>query len=249
MIDRVVAHMTLWRRDIKTRTRRRAGQHGHEPRAGLPQDSGFEIAGLCSRGVKKMALPPDFTSAPTFTSFDEALAQTRPDVVSINTFPDTHAEFAIKAMESGAHVFVEKPLAETVAEAERVVQTAVRTGRKLVDRLHPAAPSIVAAVRRAGAHPGNAAGLSHEPEPAVERRAVGNPQEPAEEPLADRRLRRPLRRHLVPDHTGQPAHRACGRRPPHQRHPRRHVQLRPPAGDVRRWIGGVVRGGLGTDDE
>ena len=38
----------------------------------------------------------------------------------------------IKAMEAGAHVFVEKPLAETVADAERVVATARRTGRKLV---------------------------------------------------------------------------------------------------------------------
>jgi predicted dehydrogenase len=115
---------------------------------------GFEIAGLCSRGVKKMALPPDFTTAPAFTSFDEALAETRPDVVSINTFPDTHAEFAIKAMESGAHVFVEKPLAETVAAAERVVQTAVRTGRKLVIgyilRHHPSWLQFVELARTLG---------------------------------------------------------------------------------------------------
>ena len=93
---------------------------------------GFEIAGICSRGVKTMARPPEIAGAPAFTTFDEALAATRPDVVSINTFPDTHAEYAIKAMESGAHVFVEKPLAETVAEAERVIETATRTKRKLV---------------------------------------------------------------------------------------------------------------------
>jgi predicted dehydrogenase len=35
-------------------------------------------------------------------------------------------------MEAGAHVFVEKPLADTVADAERVVETAIRTKRKLV---------------------------------------------------------------------------------------------------------------------
>jgi predicted dehydrogenase len=93
---------------------------------------GFEVAGICSRGVHKMTRPPEIAGAPAFASFDEALAQTKPDVVSINTFPDTHADYAIKAMESGAHVFVEKPLAETVAEAERVVETAFRTKRKLV---------------------------------------------------------------------------------------------------------------------
>ena len=93
---------------------------------------GFDIAGVCARRVRTMKRPPEIAGAPGFTSFDEALAETRPDIVSLNTFPDTHAEYAIKAMEAGAHVFVEKPLAETVAEAERVVDTAVRTKRKLV---------------------------------------------------------------------------------------------------------------------
>jgi predicted dehydrogenase len=93
---------------------------------------GFSIAGLCSRGARSLALPPDLRAAPRFASFDEALTATRPDVVSINTWPDTHAAFAIRAMESGAHVFLEKPIAETVADAERVVDMAVRTRRKLV---------------------------------------------------------------------------------------------------------------------
>jgi predicted dehydrogenase len=93
---------------------------------------GFEIAGVCARGVGRMTRPPEIAGAPAFTAFDEALRETKPDVVSINTFPDTHAEYAVKAMEAGAHVFVEKPLAETVADAERVVDTAARTKRKLV---------------------------------------------------------------------------------------------------------------------
>jgi predicted dehydrogenase len=93
---------------------------------------GFAIAGLCSRGIHTLALPPELAAAARFTSVDEALAAAQPDVVSINTWPDTHAPFAIRAMEAGAHVFLEKPIAETVADAERVVDTAVRTRRKLV---------------------------------------------------------------------------------------------------------------------
>jgi predicted dehydrogenase len=94
--------------------------------------NGFTVAALCSRGIGGLTLPPHLTGAATFTSFDEALAATKPDVVSINTWPDTHAPFAIRAMEAGAHVFLEKPIADSVEDAQRVVDTAVRTGRKLV---------------------------------------------------------------------------------------------------------------------
>jgi predicted dehydrogenase len=93
---------------------------------------GCEIAGLCTRNIEGMELPAVLQSAPRFTDFEEALAATKPDVVSINTWSDTHAPYAIRGMEAGAHVFVEKPLADTVEDAQRVVDTAMRTGRKLV---------------------------------------------------------------------------------------------------------------------
>ncbi len=108
------------------------GNMGMSHAAAYARIDGFELAGLCSRGAAEVRLPDAMSAVPRFTSFDEALRATTPDVVSINTFPDTHADYAIKAMEAGAHVFVEKPLAETVAEAERVVETAIRTKRKLV---------------------------------------------------------------------------------------------------------------------
>ena len=82
------------------------------------------------------------------TSYEQALAELTPDVVSINTLPDTHADYAVKAMEAGAHVFVEKPLADTVANAEHVVAVAGRTRRKLVDRLHPPPPPVLDKVHR-----------------------------------------------------------------------------------------------------
>src|SRR4051794_26475261 len=93
---------------------------------------GFEIAAVCSRGVRALPLPPELAIVPAFTSFYEALRDVAPDVVSINTLPDTHAEYAMASLEAGAHVFVEKPLAETLADAQRVVETATRTRRKIV---------------------------------------------------------------------------------------------------------------------
>lgn len=92
----------------------------------------FDVVGVCTRHIADRQLPDALAGARRFSNYEQALAESRPDVVSVNTLPDTHAEFAIKAMQSGAHVFVEKPLAETVASAERVVETAIRTRRKLV---------------------------------------------------------------------------------------------------------------------
>jgi predicted dehydrogenase len=108
------------------------GNMGKSHASAYARIPGFEIVGLCSRHIRDAELPPDIWGTQGFTSFDEALAATKPDVVSINTLPDTHAAFAIKAMEAGAHVFVEKPIAETAEDAQRVVDSAVLTGRKLV---------------------------------------------------------------------------------------------------------------------
>jgi len=93
---------------------------------------GFEVAGLCERHMAERRLPPALEKAARFTRFEDALAAVKPDIVSINTLPDSHADFAIKSMEAGAHVFLEKPVADNVADAERVVATARRTRRKLV---------------------------------------------------------------------------------------------------------------------
>jgi len=116
---------------------------------------GFTIAGLCARGIASLTLPAEVRGAPTFTSFDAALAATKPDVVSINTLPDTHAAYAIRAMEAGAHVFVEKPIAETVEDAQRTVDTAVKTRRKLVIgyilRHHPSWIRFIELARTLGA--------------------------------------------------------------------------------------------------
>ena len=61
--------------------------------------------------------------------------------MSINSWPNTHAEYAIKAMKAGAHVFMEKPIATNNEDAEEVVATARATNRKLVLgyilRVHP----------------------------------------------------------------------------------------------------------------
>jgi predicted dehydrogenase len=83
-----------------------------------------------------------------------ALRGTKPDVVSINTYSDSHADYAVAAIEQGAHVFVEKPLATTVADAERVVAAAKANHRKIVVgyilRHHPSWVRLIAEARKLG---------------------------------------------------------------------------------------------------
>lgn len=100
-----------------------------------------------------VALPEELEGLDVGDDFHAALA-TRPDVVVIATYSDSHADYACAAMEAGAHVFVEKPLATTVADARRVVDTAARTGRKLVVgyilRHHPSWQRLIAEARALG---------------------------------------------------------------------------------------------------
>ena len=95
---------------------------------------GFEIAGLVSRRPEsREALNQSLGGGiPLFPSYADALQAVRPEVVSINTYPDTHAAYAIQAFQAGAHVFLEKPLAVTASDAQTVVAAARRTDRKLV---------------------------------------------------------------------------------------------------------------------
>ncbi len=88
-----------------------------------------EIVGLVNRS--EVHLPGALKGYPQFSSFEAGMA-TQPDLVVIATYSDSHADFACAAMEAGAHVFVEKPLATTVGDAQRVVDTAKRLNRKLV---------------------------------------------------------------------------------------------------------------------
>ncbi|HMR18586.1 MAG TPA: Gfo/Idh/MocA family oxidoreductase [Sphingobacterium sp.] len=117
--------------------------------------SGFEIVGLVSRGMSKKVLQQKLNSDyPLFLDYDTALLETKPDAVCISTYPDTHEAYAIKAFEAGAHVFIEKPLADNITGAKMVVDAAIRSGKKLVIgyilRYHPSWIRFVEEGRKLG---------------------------------------------------------------------------------------------------
>ncbi len=117
------------------------GNMGASHASAYHRNPGFQIVGLCSRTIKSKTIPAELAGYPLYEHFETALATLKPDAVSINTWPNTHADYAIKAMEAGAHVFMEKPIATNNEDAVRVVKTARRLNRKLVLgyilRVHP----------------------------------------------------------------------------------------------------------------
>lgn len=115
----------------------------------------FEIAGLVSRtSASRNRLSEELGGLPTYASFEHALATTAPDVVSINTYPDTHAKYVQKSLEANCHVFVEKPLAETAEEAQSLIDLAKNTDRKVVIgyilRVHPAWKKFISLAQQLG---------------------------------------------------------------------------------------------------
>jgi predicted dehydrogenase len=103
---------------------------------------GFELAGLCThRAAERHDLAAEFPGLPRFEKLDEALAVLRPDAVAICSYTEHHADMAVQAFAAGAHVFCEKPLAETLDAARRVV-AAARAAKKVlligyILRVHP----------------------------------------------------------------------------------------------------------------
>ncbi len=121
------------------------GDMGASHALGYSKLPGFEIAGfVVAKNIERAEkLAADLKlSIPIYTDYYKAMQELKPDVVSINTYPSTHAEFSIHAMRQGCHIFMEKPIAHTVEEAEEVARVFAETKRKLVIgyilRVHPA---------------------------------------------------------------------------------------------------------------
>jgi predicted dehydrogenase len=121
------------------------GDMGGSHAKGYAELPGYDIAGfVVAKNVEranKLAKTLG-VDVPIYTDFHKAMAETKPEVVSINTYVDTHAPFAIHALRQGCHLFMEKPIAKDVAAAEEVAKVVRETKRKLVVgyilRVHPA---------------------------------------------------------------------------------------------------------------
>ena len=90
-----------------------------------------QVVGVCD--IKAEAAQDLARRAHTtaYTSVPELMEDARPDIVHVCTHPSTHFALARQALLGGAHVYIEKPFAETRAEAEALFELAASRGRLL----------------------------------------------------------------------------------------------------------------------
>jgi len=128
------------------------GNMGRSHSLAYHNNPGFEIVGLVNRS--KVELPEELRGYEIHPDFKTALEELKPELCSVCTYSDSHADYAVAAFEAGCDVFVEKPLATTVADAERVVAAARKHGRKLIIgyilRHHPSWIRLIAEARKLG---------------------------------------------------------------------------------------------------
>jgi len=95
--------------------------------------AGCELAWCCDPSAdERERAAMRFPQARITGDLGEVLADDTLDAVALATPVATHADLAVRVLEAGKHCFVEKPMAQSVADAERVVAAAEEHGRVLM---------------------------------------------------------------------------------------------------------------------
>ena len=107
------------------------GTQKHLP--ALRRIGSVEIVGVCDIIVERAEKAKrDFCpDAKVYKDYKQMLAELKPNVVHVCTPNKSHCQITCDALESGAHVMCEKPMAKTAADARRMLETAQKTGKLL----------------------------------------------------------------------------------------------------------------------
>lgn len=106
---------------------------------------GVKLAAICTRDDKKLAGdwreikgnfgPPgeqvNLTNVGAYSDYNELLADPEIDLVDLCLPPHLHVSAALAAFKAGKHVFVEKPMALTAADCDKMVKAAQQAGKQL----------------------------------------------------------------------------------------------------------------------
>ena len=116
------------------------GQHHARNYAELAKEGRGEFVGVCDTNEENARTIAEKNDCAFFTDWRDLLDKV--SAVSIVTPTETHSEIACAFLEKGVHVLVEKPIALTLAETDKMIAAAQSTGAKLMvghlERFNPA---------------------------------------------------------------------------------------------------------------
>ena len=119
------------------------GRHHGRNYAELAAEGRVEMVGVCDVNAETAASVAADNKCPSLTDWRELIGKV--DVVSVATPTETHCEIACEFLESGVHVLVEKPIALTLDEADKMIAAADASGAELmVGQLERFNPAMVA---------------------------------------------------------------------------------------------------------
>ena len=120
------------------------GQFGQNHARILCQSDKCEFVGLYDQNKKRTKGISEKLGCKAFNSFDDLISECDALVIVVTTL--SHFELAKKALEKGIHVFIEKPITETLAQAEELLKIADKQSLKIqvghIERFNPAIRSI-----------------------------------------------------------------------------------------------------------
>lgn len=115
--------------------------------AALPHSETGQLVAIGTRDPERPGLAKDFPGARVHAGYEALLADRQVEAVYIATPHPFHAEWAIRALEAGKHVLVEKPMGLSAWEADAIIRVARGTrlflGEAFMYRLHPMTAALI----------------------------------------------------------------------------------------------------------
>ncbi len=104
----------------------KAAQQVHCPT--IIEHDGFQLSSICDTNLDRCRFAEESYGVKTYQDYDQFLNGSNVDLVVVATPTNFHRDHTIKAIDSGKHVVVEKPMALNLAEADEMIEGAERKG-------------------------------------------------------------------------------------------------------------------------
>jgi predicted dehydrogenase len=103
----------------------------HSDLLGESQISGAQLVAVADKQIARAQVIADSKNVAAYQDMNEMMVKEKPDVVSVLTESGLHAQHVIELAPYGAHIVVEKPMALTLEDADKMIETCDRHGVRL----------------------------------------------------------------------------------------------------------------------